>query len=299
MDLQINLSPFFGAIPAPGSAAGVVPASLSTRRSAGTSLGAFQYGTRRPASSIVPDMSLVPDDYDAQVKAAIANYWKTLGTQAKKQGAGNADRGNRSAVTGGKQMDGFSKLVKSVASFNGMPDASIFVRGGLELPGFFRATKKWDLIVVHDKNLVAAVEFKSHVGPSFGNNFNNRTEEALGTALDFSTALSEGAFGVNKPRPWAGWVMCLEDCKGSSKPLKVNERHFKVFKEFRDASYAKRYELLLTRLLLTKHYDGAALILCTREGGEEGNYSEPAANLGIKRFLTGLGGHIQTFLATE
>ena len=41
-------------------------------------------------------------------------------------------------------------------------------------------------------------------------------------------------------------------------PVGVNEPHFKVFPEFRGASYAKRYELLLRRLVLEKLFDGAA-----------------------------------------
>lgn len=93
--------------------------------------------------------------------------------------------------------------------------------------------------------------------------------------------------------------MCLEDCDGSSKAVGVDESHFSVFEEFRDASYAKRYELLLTKLILEKHYEGAALLLCTKDGGAKGIYREPAANLGMKRFIAGLGGHIQTFLASE
>jgi hypothetical protein len=73
----------------------------------------------------------------------------------------------------------------------------------LTLPGFFRPTKLWDLLVIRDRELVAALAFKSHVGPSFGNNFNNRAEEALGTAADFWTAFREGAFGKT-PRPFLG-----------------------------------------------------------------------------------------------
>ena len=65
------------------------------------------------------------------------------------------------------------------------------------LPGFFRPTKEGDLIALHDKRLLAIVEFKSQVG-SFGNNFNNRVEEALGNATDLHTAYREGAF---KPSP--------------------------------------------------------------------------------------------------
>ena len=41
---------------------------------------------------------------------------------------------------------------------------------------------------VVDGRLLAVIELKSQVGPSFGNNFNNRTEEAIGSAVDFWTA---------------------------------------------------------------------------------------------------------------
>ena len=121
-------------------------------------------------------------------------------------------------TTGGKQMDGFSELVAAVAVKNGMPSASIYTASDLEIPGYFRPTKRWDMLVVDNGRLVAALEFKSHRGPSFGNNFNNRTEEALGNAMDLWTAYREGAFGAAPPAPWLGWVMMLEDCGGSTRP---------------------------------------------------------------------------------
>lgn len=91
-------------------------------------------------------------------------------------------------MTGGKQMNGFCALVNWLLIANDMPEAHIYVRSRLELPGYFRPSKQWDMLVVHQKHLVAAIEFKSQRGPSFGNNFNNRTEEALGNATDIWTA---------------------------------------------------------------------------------------------------------------
>jgi hypothetical protein len=64
-------------------------------------------------------------------------------------------------------------------------------RAVLTLPGFFRPTKLWDMLVIHEGKLIAAIELKSQVGPSFGNNFNNRTEEAIGNAHDLWTAYRE------------------------------------------------------------------------------------------------------------
>ena len=63
-------------------------------------------------------------------------------------------------------------------------------------PGYFRATKKWDLIVVSNGALVLAMEFKSQARKSIGNNVNNRSEEAVGSAKDIWTAFREGRFGA-------------------------------------------------------------------------------------------------------
>ncbi len=243
-----------------------------------------------------PTASLVPAAYDSYVQKAVAHYWKTLLDQSKKQRSGDADRGGRAAVTGGKQMDGFCELINWLLITNGMPEAHIYVRSKLELPGFFRPTKQWDMLVVHGGNLVAGLEFKSQRGPSFGNNFNNRTEEALGNATDLWTAYREGAFGTSQPRPWLGWVMLLEDCKGSTDPVGISSPHFKTFPEFTNSSYAKRYELLLRKLMLEKLYDGAAFLMATEKTGPHGTYSEPAADLTMKKLLAGLAGHVRSYL---
>lgn len=239
----------------------------------------------------------LPDDWADLLTKAIAHYWQTLDSQAEKQTAGSADRGRRSAVTGGKQMDGFCSLVASVAAANGMSKASIYTSAKLEIPGYFRPTKQWDLIVIDRGYLVAALEFKSQRGPSFGNNFNNRTEEALGNASDLWTAYREGAFGTNRPAPWLGWIMMLEDCPGSSDPVSVAEPHFKVFPEFRGTSYSARYQILLRKLLLEKLYNAAAFLTATSDGGAAGKFAEPADDLSMRAFLLALGGNIATHVA--
>ncbi len=240
---------------------------------------------------------LVPAEYEAHVRAAVAHYWKTLLAQSTKQKSGDADRGGRAAVTGGKQMDGFCKLIHWLLTVNGMAEAHVYVRAKLELPGYFRPTKRWDMLVVHGGHLVAGLEFKSQRGPSLGNNFNNRTEEALGNATDLWTAYREGAFGTNQPPPWLGWVMLLEDCPGSTEPVGVAEPHFPVFSEFKGTSYSQRYELLLRKLLLEKLYNGVAFLMSTEKGGRRGDHNQPAPDLSMKKLLAGLAGHVQSYLA--
>lgn len=78
-----------------------------------------------------------------------------------------------------------------------------------------------------NNQLLAAIEFKSQVG-SFGNNYNNRTEEAIGSAADIWAAYREGAFRPSV-RPWLGYLMLLEDAPQSVAPIKSREPHFQVF----------------------------------------------------------------------
>jgi len=180
-------------------------------------------------------------EVEKRVLKAIRFFWRTRGSQASKQRkSGRSDQGARASVTGGAQMDGFTALLCALIEEAGIEPEHIFRKKTLELPGFFRPTKEWDVLVVRDEQLIAAIEVKSQVGPSFGNNFNNRTEEAMGSALDLWTAFREGAFN-RTIRPWLGYLFLLEDCDRSRSPVKVREPHFEVFPEFDGASYAKRY----------------------------------------------------------
>jgi hypothetical protein len=212
------------------------------------------------------------------VAKAISCFWRTRQRQAIRQrSTGRSDQGARSAVTGGRQMDGFIELFTDLIVSAGVPRKSIFYEAKLELPGYFRAEKKWDLLVVHNGELIISLEAKSQVG-SFGNNFNNRTEEAMGSALDLWTAYREGAF--NKTiRPWLGYFFVLEDSPKSRSPVRVAEPHFDVFPEFVNASYGKRYEVFCRKLVRERHYSAAAFIMSLRTKGTKGEYSEPAEDL--------------------
>jgi len=219
------------------------------------------------------------------VSRAIAHYWQVRMRQRERQKqSGRADQGARSAVTGGAQMDGFIDLFSQAIIETGIDEQFVFRKKALELPGYFRPTKEWDLLVVKDDLLIVALEAKSQVGPSFGNNFNNRTEEAMGSALDLWTAFREGAFNESN-QPFLGYFFMLEDCEASQRPVKVREPHFAVFPEFVGASYAKRYELFCRKLVLERHYSASALVASKRDTGLDGVYNEPAADLTVSSFL--------------
>jgi hypothetical protein len=235
------------------------------------------------------------DNLSKHISKAIAHYWKMRYQQSKKQtSSGRADQGARSAVTGGAQMDGFISLISDLIIEAGADKSNIFYSRHLELPGFFRPTKEWDLLVVKDEQLILALEAKSQVGPSFGNNFNNRTEEAMGSALDLWTAFREGAFNKTV-KPWLGYIFLLEDCPESQKPVKVQEPHFKVFSEFVSASYAKRYELFCRKIVRERHYNVATFLMSDKQNGIKGQYAEPADDLNFEIFARSLISQISTF----
>jgi len=238
----------------------------------------------------------VLENIDREVSRAVAFYWNTREAQKRKQAkGGKSDAGLRSAVTGGAQMDGFVSLFAKIVEQAGIPAECVFYKKSLELPGFFRPTKEWDLLVVKDKMLVAAIEAKSQVGPSFGNNFNNRTEEAMGSALDLWTAFREGVFNGGTP-PFLGYFFMLEDCPASGRPVNVREPHYKVLPEFVGASYMKRYELFCRKLVLERHYTSSAFITSKSNSGLDGVYNEPARDIAVGKFAAVLAANIGAFV---
>lgn len=223
-----------------------------------------------------------------RVSEAVASFWSTRKSQTDKQyQLGKSDAGARSAATGGKQMDGFQNMLHQYLKEVGVRTEDIFSNTRVVLPGYYRSTKKWDIVVVSSGRLLVVVELKSQVGPSFGNNFNNRTEEAIGSAADLWTAYREGAFGISE-QPWLGYLFLLEDCSNSRSPVKNDEPHFPVFPDFIGASYQRRYEILCKKLMLERQYSATALLLSEANSGTNGEYSEKVEELSIQRFMRSL-----------
>lgn len=232
-------------------------------------------------------------DYKERTAEAVRIFWTTRNAAAaKQQENGQLDQGERAGVTGGKNMNGFVRLLVDLVHANGLEDAEVFTgKAQVTLPGYFRPTKDWDVVIVREGQLIAAIELKSQVGPSFGNNYNNRTEEAIGTAHDMWTAHREGAY-KSTIRPFTGWLMLVEDHVKSRSPVRVAEPHFEVFPEFRNASYQQRYELLCKRLVAEKLYTNAAVIASSREDGLRGEFFEVSEEVSLRRFVAAFSAHI-------
>lgn len=242
-------------------------------------------------------IQLLPTNFDDLIRQAIELFWNTRSKGAKTQG------GSRGHVISGKNLDGFLGVVNAVADHCGVPKSSIFTTGksDLTLPGYYRPNKNWDVVIVQNCRLLAALEFKSQVG-SFGNNFNNRSEEVIGNASDLWVAFQNGAYHPSNhknppvtstskdPRaPFLGYLMLLQECDKSTKEVKADSAHYHLFPEFNGASYAKRYQILCERLMEQKLYDAASLVLSKGpEGKKLGDYRSLSPATGIKNLFIDL-----------
>ncbi len=244
------------------------------------------------------------DQFESRFQVAIQQFWLTRDQQQERQAeSGRADAGSRGAVTGGKHLVPLERLVVDIVKSAGLKQPTVetdveleelFVRAGtkLELPGYYRPEKRWDMLVLWRKQLVAAIEFKSMVG-SFGKNLNNRAEEAIGSAEDIWKAYRENRFG-SSPRPFIGYFFLLQDCPEVHVPVGNSEAHFEVDPEFKGASYSKRYELLCRRLVFERLYTAACFVLATKEA--QTRITQPGEDLTFRRFTAALVGHVQTLV---
>jgi Restriction endonuclease XhoI len=238
-------------------------------------------------------MALNLANYQKKASESVKAFWGNRDAAHKKQiEAGKSDAGSRGAVTGGKNMDGFVALLIDLIKANGLKDATIIREGRipLTLPGYFRPTKMWDMLVLRENRLVAAIELESQVG-SFGNNFNNRTEEAIGTAHDLWTAYREGSFGES-PRPFVGWLMLVEDAPRSRSPIRDNSMHFPIRPEFQGASYIERYNILCKKLVQEQLYTTTAVLASTQSAIKTGKFSDVSEMTSLKSFVSSFAGHI-------
>jgi hypothetical protein len=176
----------------------------------------------------------------------------------------------------------------------GIPDPEIHIKKKT-LPCYFRPSKDWDLIVKVGDDLIAVIEVKAHVG-SFGNNFNNRVEEAIGSAVDFWAAYTEATFKPSA-RPWLGYLMMLEDAPGSTRPAKPKKLpHYPMRAEFQGISYAQRYEIFCERLVRERFFDATCFLMSSAQDGVNGIYTEPSAELRFRNFAASLSARAAAFV---
>ncbi|MEO8613529.1 MAG: PaeR7I family type II restriction endonuclease [Luteolibacter sp.] len=240
--------------------------------------------------------------YQKLVAKAIHYFWgsRQRALEAKLE-KGSVDQGNRGGATAGKNLDGFAAMIAGEVKKVGPKDLEIHMLKQLVvLPGYFRPAKQWDVVVVYKAKLLAAIELKSLGGPSYGNNANNRCEEALGSGVDFRTAQREGAFGAGAA-PFLGFMILVQDdLKSSSPPAKERvSPHFSIYPEFQTASYQSRMAILCEKMVQEGIYDCAAAISSPLplKAKDSGQFKDLSANNTLRHLLIKLCAHVAAEIA--
>jgi hypothetical protein len=202
---------------------------------------------------------MAPSRKDLDV--AISAYWTTKGEQqAAAEAVSSTAEGRAKAVRGGGHFNPVANLLARFFTDAGYPAESIAASGrSTILPGHFRPSKAWDLVVVHEEVLVAAIELKALGGPSYGNNYNNRVEEALGNAVDLSYASRAGFTGREKP--WLGYFFLLDDSPEARQPREPRTNPMiPAAPEWPVLSYRERFSLTGRRLVDEGLYDAVCYV---------------------------------------
>ncbi|MEU6860442.1 PaeR7I family type II restriction endonuclease [Glycomyces sp. NPDC046736] len=229
-------------------------------------------------------MAVTYDDFVAAVKA----YWDIKDTQFRESAIAKAvGQGTAGSVRGGKHFDSIAILIAKFFVDAGYPKDSIRVSGRatLALPGYYRPQKQWDLVVAYEGTLVAAFELKALGGPSFGNNYNNRVEEALGSAVDLRRA--ELADTYTGEKPWLGYFFIMQDHPKSRSQVRIEPGSaFNVDAVWLEhSSYQDRFAVFCKRLIDEGLYDSVCYVTSSPEMPTP---VEPSESLDWAHFSAGI-----------
>lgn len=228
---------------------------------------------------------------NAQIQAAVEQFWFKRDEQTARLADGGVAGG---AARAGGHIGAFERLVKQLFMDAGVPEASIKT-GSPTLPGYYRVAKKWDLAVILGDTLVAAIEFKSQVG-SVGKNYNNRFEEALGSATDVHAAQQEfQAFG--QLPPWLGYVFILQESTETERPLRPSRTLFPVDPVFNGLTYSQRYQTMIQRFFNHQVYQAGWFLTTKRENDGTVSFVEPMANACAATFAAEIVGRVNVVRA--
>ena len=235
-------------------------------------------------------------DHSAAIRKAVRFYWQSKHNALTKNQAGKRiDQGRRGAATAGKNFDGFVQMLAGLALKNGSKDLQIHKnKSNVVLPGHFRPSKQWDLVLIFEGRLIATLEFKALGGPSFSNNANNRCEEALGSGIDLSVAQREGLFGAGAS-PFVGYCILVEDDeKSRSVPKRGNPSpHFNSDPIFKTASYQERMRILCERMVQERIYTAAAVLTSPHTAEKSGKYNDLSTNTSLAKMIARFLAHVQ------
>jgi type II restriction enzyme len=202
---------------------------------------------------------------------------------------GIVDAGLRSQVTSGKHLDKLVGAIVGDLSDLGFDRDDISVGNRkTELPGWFRATKRWDILGFSDSKLATAIELKSIYG-SYGNNLNNRAEEAIGDIIDVRYAVAAKLIDCSSP-VFAYVLIVKKDVQSSGLCRDPNEPHFNADRAFRGNSYIDRFATLCRRLREDGLYDAVWFVVADPVAN---SVEEPDSDLNYEMFIARIGESIR------
>lgn len=193
--------------------------------------------------------------------------------------------GTAKTVRGGGHFNPVANLIARFFIDAGYPPDSIAASGtGTVLPGYFRPNKAWDLVVVHREVLVAAIELKALGAPSYGKNFNNRVEEALGNSVDLRQANLSHLAGREKP--WLGYFFLMEDSAESrSNRVSRGNPSLPIAPDWIGLSHQARFAIAGRRLIDEGLYDAVCYVTSS---AEDPGPREPDSQLDWRHFSAAL-----------
>lgn len=238
----------------------------------------------------------VVPNYEPAFALAIEQFWAIkTNQQAAADVAGTSTGATHGSVRAGKHMASFEALIRQIVADAGIevdpePGDPVYV------PGYYRETKSWDVVLQYKGHTLVIVEAKSQ-GSSLANNFNNRVEEAIGQAADVWKSHERGLL-VSGLRPWIGYVMIVEETAKTTEPKhllpgKAVPAGMIVDPTFDGMSYAERYAMAFKRLDQERMLDAT----CVAITSSASDYSYPNDWLSCNGFAAQVWGRCQHVLA--
>lgn len=220
-------------------------------------------------------------NYDSYIERALQHFWSH-----RSAGAG------RSNIP----MQGFDPILKEIVRIYGDGKSLRPYYGQPKIPSIFRPSKKWDCIILNARNqIVAVIELKSHLGSGLGcdfiQNFNNRVEEALGSATDFHLSIPYLWPSVRKP--FVGFFLLLEDHPNSigKKDVRI-DRTYAIsnpeicHKFYHNKNIYERWIQCFEALTNSKSYDACGLIFSTKGSSTRSTHAVDSSFADLTFFKT-------------
>jgi hypothetical protein len=193
----------------------------------------------------------VPNDDDHErILHALENWISSKESQSARVTASQG--GNRDTVLGGKHLAGINEMIVEELQRAGLDGLRLGFDRNATLPGYYRASKSWDLLAMRDDGApVLAVEYKSMKG-SEGKNLNNRADEVFGIAEDLRLAQEHGLVREGLVR---AYIFIMEVTPSVTKPIRINVAVGQPDPIFDGKTYLQRLAIMCERIRTAGLYD--------------------------------------------